>query len=122
MKPLILIVEDNLGIQTYVKLLLEHNDNNVLTADNGEDALKVLSETTEIPVLIISDINMPKLDGYEFFNVVSEDDRLLRVPFIFISALDSPDDIRLGKLLGADDDLTKPINDYDLLAVGAGRI
>jgi len=122
MKPLILVVEDNPDILTYVKILLEHNDNQVITAENGEEGLEVLSETTEIPDLIISDINMPKMDGYEFFKVVSEDDRLLRIPFIFLSALASPDDIRLGKLLGADDYLTKPINEDDLLAVVAGKI
>ncbi len=122
MKPLILVVEDNPDIQTYVRVLLEHNDTRVITADNGEDGLKVLSETTEIPDLIISDINMPKMDGYEFFKVVSEDDRLLRIPFIFLSAFASPEDIRLGKLLGVDDYLTKPINEDDLLAVVAGKI
>jgi len=122
MKPLILVLEDNPDIQTYVKLMLEHNDYRVITADDGEDGLKVLSETSEIPDLIISDINMPKMDGYEFFQAISENDKFLRIPFIFLSALDSPEDIRLGKLLGADDYLTKPIKEDDLLAVVTGKI
>ena len=122
MKPLILVVEDNPDIQTYVKLLLEHNDYKIITANDGKDGLKVLSESNDIPDLIISDINMPEMDGYEFFKVVSDNDRLLHVPFIFLSALDSPEDIRLGKLLGADDYLTKPIKEDDLIAVVTGKV
>ena len=72
MKPLILVVEDDYDLLTYIKLMLEDNDCNVITGINGIDALKVLSETDEIPDLIISDINMPEMDGYEFFKVVSD--------------------------------------------------
>ena len=122
MKPLILFIEDNKDIQTYIKLMLEYNEYRVIIANHGKEGLKVLSESSEVPDLIISDINMPEMDGYEFFKVVSENSRFLHVPFIFLSALDSPDDIRLGKLLGADDYLTKPINEDDLMAVVTGKV
>ncbi len=122
MNPLILIVEDSPEIQTYVKMILEHNKCRVITADNGKDALSKLTKANEHPDLIISDIMMPEMDGYEFFKNVSNDSRLLHIPFIFLSALDSPEDVRLGKLVGADDYLTKPINEDDLLASIAGKI
>ncbi|MHA1149335.1 MAG: response regulator [Promethearchaeota archaeon] len=121
-KPLILIVEDNHDIQLYIKILLEHNECRVLTADNGKVALQVLVSNEETPDLIISDIMMPEMDGYDFFKAVSEDNRFLHIPFIFLSALDSPEDIRLGKLLGVDDYLTKPLNEDDLLVSVAGKI
>ncbi len=122
MKPLILVVEDNPDILTYIKLVLEHEECRVITAINGKDGLKVLSESEEIPALIISDIMMPEMDGYAFFEALSENAKFLHVPFIFLSALDAPEDIRLGKMIGADDYLTKPINDDDLVAVVAGKI
>ena len=121
-KPLILVVEDNPDIQLYIKMVLQHNECNVITADNGKEALIVLRDNEEIPDLIVSDIMMPEMDGYDFFKAVSEDNRFLHIPFIFLSALDSPEDIRLGKLLGADDYLTKPINDEDLVVSVAGKI
>lgn len=65
---------------------------------------------------------MPEMDGYEFFKTVSEDSLLCHIPFIFLTALDSPEDIRLGKLIGVDDYLTKPINEDDLLATITGKI
>ncbi len=122
MNPLILIVEDNPDIQKYIKSILEHNKYRVITADNGKLALDFLSHTEEPPSLIISDIMMPEMDGYEFLKVVSNDSKLLHIPFFFLSVLDSPEEIRMGKLIGADDYLTKPINEDDLLASVAGKI
>lgn len=122
MKPLILLVEDDPNILKYLKITLEFNECQVITAENGKEGLKVLSELKERPALIISDIMMPEMNGYDFFNAVSDNPSLCHVPFIFISALDSPEDIRLGKILGVDDYLTKPINEDDLLAIVAGKI
>jgi CheY-like chemotaxis protein len=122
MDPLILVVEDNPAVLKYIVLTLEHNNCKVFTANNGEEALKVLMEQPTIPDLIISDIMMPVMDGYEFFNAVSANLNLSHIPFIFLSALDSPENIRLGKMLGVDDYLTKPINEDDLLATIAGKV
>ena len=65
---------------------------------------------------------MPELDGYEFFREISNNPRWNRIPFLFLSALITPKDIRFGKLLGADDYLTKPFDEKDLLAILSGKI
>ena len=109
MKPLILVVEDNTDILFSIKLILEANGFQVVTADNGEKALKLLSELEPAPEVIISDIMMPKMNGYDFFKTVFENIRWNRIPFIFLSARSSPEEIRFGKMLGVDDYITKPI-------------
>jgi len=103
-------------------MILQHNECRVLTAENGIDALEKLKGVDELPDLIVSDIMMPKMDGYDFFKTLSESAVYCNIPFIFLTALDSPEDIRLGKMIGADDYLTKPINEDDLLATIAGKI
>ncbi|MFX0139694.1 MAG: PleD family two-component system response regulator, partial [Candidatus Hodarchaeota archaeon] len=108
MRPLILLVEDDPNIVKYIKMTLEFNQCDVITAKNGKEGLKVLSEQIECPDLIISDILMPELNGYDFFNEISNNPAFYHVPFIFLSALDSAEEIRMGKMLGADDYLTKP--------------
>ena len=65
---------------------------------------------------------MPEMDGYEFFREISNNPRWNRIPFLFLSARTTPKDIRFGKLLGADDYLTKPFDEKDLLAILSGRI
>jgi len=122
LKPLILVVEDNVDLLYNLNLLLESNNYKPITAKNGKEAIDILSNLGEIPDIIISDIMMPKMDGYEFFKVISNEPRWNRIPFLFLSALTTPKDIRFGKLLGADDYLTKPFDEKDLLAILAGRI
>ncbi len=122
MKPLIILVEDDTNILEYLKLTLEYNDCQVITAINGKEGLKILSELKEYPDLIISDIMMPEMNGYDFFDAVSNNPIYCQVPFIFLSALDSPEDVRFGKMLGVDDYLTKPVNEEDFLAIVFGKI
>jgi len=123
-KTKILVVEDNEDLLFNMEMTLEFNGYEVVTAKNGREALAILSNSQEknVPDLIISDIMMPDLDGYQFFDKISEDPRLGLIPFIFVSARASPDDIKFGKSLGVDDYLTKPL-DFDLLlAIIAGKI
>lgn len=122
MKSLILVVEDNLDLLYNLNILLESNDYKPITAKNGKEALEILSRLEEIPEIIISDIMMPEMDGYEFFKAITNDPRWNRIPFIFLSARSTPKDVRFAKLLGADDYLTKPFNEKDLLAILLGRI
>lgn len=122
MKPEILIVEDNADLLFNIELILKSNNYKPLTAKNGKDALKILIQLDKPPDIIISDIMMPELDGYEFFKEISIDPRWNSIPFIFLSAKSSPKDIRLGKLLGADDYITKPFDNKDLLAVISGKM
>ncbi|MFX1489465.1 MAG: PleD family two-component system response regulator [Promethearchaeota archaeon] len=122
MIPLILLVEDDPNILKYLKMTLELNECKIVSAINGKEGLKVLSELKTCPDLIISDIMMPEMNGYDFFNAVSRNPNYYHVPFLFLSALDSPEDIRFGKMLGVDDYITKPINEKDFLAVVFGKI
>lgn len=122
MKPFILIVEDNVDLLYNLNLLLESNNYRTITAKNGKEALEILSNLKEIPDIIISDIMMPEMDGYEFFRLISNDPNFNRIPFLFLSARTTPKDVRFGKLLGADAYLTKPFNEKDLLAIISGKI
>lgn len=122
MKPLILTVEDNVDLLYSLNLVLESNNYKSITAKNGKIALKILSELERVPDIIISDIMMPEMDGYEFFRAISNEPRWNRIPFIFLSARTTPEDIRLGKSLGIDDYLTKPFDEKDLLAIISGKI
>ncbi|MCK4875933.1 MAG: response regulator transcription factor [Sulfurimonas sp.] len=115
MKPLILIVEDNNDILLNIKLTLEFNGFEVITATNGKEGLKVLSEQKNLPEIIVSDIMMPEMDGYDFFQAVSNNPRWSSIPFLFLTARSSVEDIRFGKMLGVDDYLTKPFNMKELI-------
>ena len=97
MKPLILIVEDNVDLLYAIKLNLESNKFKVIAAKNGKNALNILSNLDEVPEVIISDIMMPEMDGYEFFTEVSKIPKVNQIPFIFLTAKSSPEDIRFGK-------------------------
>jgi len=122
LKPFILVVEDNVDLLYNLNLLLESNNYRPITAKNGKEALEILSNLEEIPEVIISDIMMPEMDGYEFFRKISNNPLWNRIPFLFLSARTTPKDIRFGKLLGVDAYLTKPFNEKDLLAILLGRI
>jgi len=122
LRPLILIVEDDPKIIKDIKRILEFNECQIITAENGKKALKILSEQKKYPDLIISDIMMPEMNGYNFFNAISNSPTFSHIPFIFISTLDSPEDIRFGKMLGVDDYLTIPINEDDLVATIFGKL
>ncbi|MHA1448305.1 MAG: response regulator [Candidatus Hodarchaeales archaeon] len=122
MKPTILVVDDNTEILLNLEITLECNDYKVITTNSGKEALKILREADKLPDLIISDIMMPEMDGYEFYKTVTNNQFWNQIPFIFLSAKASIDDIRFGKMLGVDDYLTKPFKDEDLLASVAGKI
>lgn len=120
--PTIFLVDDNPDIKNTLKLALERKKFKVITADNGLKGLEILIEATFTPDIIISDIMMPEMNGYEFFQNVSNDPRLSMVPFVFLSARSSDMDVRLGKIVGADDYITKPFKLEDLLAIIQGKI
>lgn len=122
MKPQILVVEDNVDLLFNLELILKMNNYLPLTAKNGKEALKILSKLERPPDIIISDIMMPELDGYEFFKEISNDPKWNSIPFIFLTAKSTPQDIRIGKLLGADDYITKPFDEKDLIAAISGKI
>ena len=115
MKPLIFLVEDDEVLIKNFKIFFEMNDYDLATALNGKQGLDVLSNLESPPDIIISDILMPEMDGYEFYMKVSEKTEWSRIPFFFLSGKTEPDDVRFGKMLGADDYITKPFSPKDLL-------
>ncbi|HNT76340.1 MAG TPA: SUMF1/EgtB/PvdO family nonheme iron enzyme [Anaerolineae bacterium] len=120
MGEIILVVDDNPDLVDGVKLTLEMEGFQVLTALSGQEALDILQRIT--PDLILADIMMPNLDGYELYVRVHNDERWLHVPFIFLTAKTSKEDIRKGKEMGADDYITKPFDPQDLVAVVRGKL
>jgi len=121
-KHLLMVVDDNKDILFNLKLMLEANNYEVEIANRGKKALKILSSLKKIPDVIISDIMMPEMNGYEFFSSVSSHPQWNRIPFLFLTAKSTPEDIRLGKILGVDDYITKPFKKEDLLASISGKI
>ncbi|MFW9996454.1 MAG: PleD family two-component system response regulator [Candidatus Odinarchaeota archaeon] len=117
----ILIVDDSPDILYNLEITLMCNDYEVISATNGKEALSLLA-SGNLPDLIISDIMMPEIDGYEFFNEVSKNPVWNHIPFIFLTAKSTAEDIRMGKMLGADDYITKPFKNEDLLATVVGKL
>lgn len=116
-KNKILVVEDDESILFNIKLLLEFNNFDVVTASNGREASELISFLSPVPDLIVSDIMMPEMNGYDFIKVVITDPNWSNIPFLFLSAKASPEDINLGKKMGANDYITKPLNEEHFLSV-----
>ena len=116
----ILIVDDQLTLRDNVKQLLEETGYRALTASDGAEALAVLQSQ---PVdLILADIAMPRMNGYQLYERARENPQWVKIPFIFLTARMLDSDIRYGKHLGVDDYLVKPFQLEDLLATIEGRL
>ena len=111
MKNKILIAEDDEDIIGLLTLYLEKENYEVIPANNGEEALKIV-QSTKISVVIL-DIMMPKLNGYELTKKIRE---MGTVPILILSARNLDSDKILGLDLGADDYLTKPFNPLEVIA------
>ena len=109
----ILIVDDD----QYIRLILQKrflsHGYTVVLANDGESGLELAR--SETPDLIISDWMMPKMDGLEFCRLVKQDEKLRFTYFIILTARDTQDDKVVGIETGADDFVTKPFNDRELL-------
>ncbi len=122
MEPLatILIVDDQPEILENIELTLSIEGYRVLAAADGPEALDLLQ--AHAVDLILADIAMPRMNGYQLFERVRENPEWIPIPFLFLTARAMDSDIRYGKELGADDYLTKPIQPEDLLAAVQGRL
>lgn len=116
----ILIVDDEPDLLEQIGMALEAEDYQVLTAHDGREALAQLR--SQDVNLILADIAMPEMNGYQLYEQVRENPAWLTIPFIFLTARTMDSDIRYGKELGVDDYLTKPIRVGDLLAVVRGKL
>jgi DNA-binding response OmpR family regulator len=116
----ILIVEDTFAIREEVCDILIMEGYEVLEAENGKIGFEMALK--ENPNLIISDILMPKINGFEMFEKLQKEPKTTSIPLIFLSAKGEKEDIRAGMNLGAEDYLTKPINVNDLLNAVENKI
>ncbi len=109
----ILVIEDNPAVRENIAEILELADFEVKTASNGKVGIAMLN--SELPDLVICDITMPELDGYGVLHILNKKEATRNIPFIFMTAKAEKSDIRKGMSLGADDYLTKPFDDTELL-------
>ena len=107
----ILVVDDDKNTRMFLSAVLENAGYTVFTACDGEDALGVMDR--EHIDLVVLDIMMPKMDGYEFTRTLRESDNNL--PILMVSAKQLPADKHKGFLVGTDDYITKPIDDEEML-------
>ncbi len=115
----ILVVDDDEWIVTMVKTVLEKRGYTLSTAADGEAALACANEI--VPDLIVSDVLMPKLDGWALIKRLRASPRLAFVPVIFLTALGAKEDRIRGFRLGADDYLAKPFR-FDELELRVKRV
>lgn len=120
MSKKVLLIEDDQTVRENTAEILELSDYDVETAANGE--LGIQSAIQFQPDIIVCDIMMPKLDGYDVLKALSQHPKTKRLPFIFLSAKTDRDDVRKGMNLGADDYLTKPFEEEDLIHAIESRI
>jgi len=111
----ILVVEDDKMIRESLSEILGLSEYETRSAENGKVGLA--EALTFRPNLIICDVSMPEMDGYEFIRVIRSVPQFREVPFIFLTAMASPNHFRRGMDLGADDFLSKPFCPDDLLGV-----
>ncbi|MBP9837377.1 MAG: response regulator [Proteobacteria bacterium] len=119
-KATILSVEDNSDLQDVIAEILRDYGYTVLKAQDANAALKILNSQT--PDLILCDIMMPHKDGFQLFEEVKNISKLSQTPFVFLTALNSAENIRVGKEIGCDDYLVKPFDPDELISTVGGKI
>jgi CRP-like cAMP-binding protein len=109
----ILLIEDNTEMRENTAEILEFAGYHVATAVNGREGIQKARD--ESPDLILCDIMMPEMDGYAVLFLLNKDPKTAGIPFIFLTAKADKSEIRKGMNLGADDYLTKPYEEMELL-------
>lgn len=109
----IVLIEDSPEVRETTREILELADYDVVSAENGKKGVELAKK--ENPDLIICDIMMPDLDGYGVLRILGRNPDTSGIPFIFLTAKTERSDIRKGMNLGADDYLTKPFEETELL-------
>jgi two-component system, sensor histidine kinase and response regulator len=111
----ILVIEDEPQMRKNLQEILTLCDFNAMTACNGTQGLEALNST--LPDLILCDVNMPELDGYDVLRMLRMDTLTANIPFIFLTSNCARPDVRSGMEMGASDYLTKPVNADELIKV-----
>jgi DNA-binding response OmpR family regulator len=109
----ILVIDDEESFRRFITRFLTKKGFDVLTASEGRSGVGLAAE--KLPNLIICDLIMPGMSGYEVLATLRTDDRLADIPIVFLTGQSEPRDVRVGMNLGADDYLTKPVSLEDLL-------
>jgi len=111
--PVILVVDDNLQNLELLQAYLEDTDCKTLPARDGVEALKIIAENP--PDLILLDVMMPKMSGFEVCRRIKNDPKTTDIPVIMVTALNEFGDIERGIDSGTDDFISKPVNKLELL-------
>jgi len=109
----ILVIEDEPEMRRNIAALLRFKEYEPVVAENGRVGVELARR--EPPDLILCDVMMPEMDGYDVLRALQADTRLALIPFIFLTAKGEKEDLRSGMNLGADDYLTKPVGNEDLV-------
>lgn len=114
------MIEDEPEMRRNIAKLLRFRDYEPIEAENGRKGVDLARQ--EKPDLILCDVMMPELDGYGVLKTLQQDANLALIPFIFLTAKGDKDDLRSGMNLGADDYLTKPVANNDLVNAIEARL
>jgi DNA-binding response OmpR family regulator len=116
----ILLIEDDVVLRENTSELLELFNYQVVSAPNGKMGVEVAKEV--LPDIIVCDIMMPELDGYGVLQALTQNASTPHIPFIFLSAKTERKDVRRGMDLGADDYITKPFSEDELISAIESRL
>lgn len=119
-KKIILIIEDEFDIRKNIETILTENGYEIISAPNGNIGIQLAK--TIIPHLIICDIMMPGVDGYAVFQELSKEKSTRSIPFIYLTAKTSREELRIGMEIGADDYLFKPFKIDEILNAVESRL
>ena len=114
-KSFVLAVDDDAAVLRVIKSFLEQNEYQVRTALSGEEAFSILLQET--PAILILDVLMPGVSGYDVCRLIKRDVRLKNVPVVFLTSKSEPKDFKTGHDLGAVIYMTKPFKVQKLLHV-----
>ena len=112
-EPVILVAEDERDIRDLIVFTLQIHGFNALQAPNGEEAVKKATEVK--PDLILMDVRMPKMTGYEACETLKKQDSTRDIPIVFLSAKGQEAEINIGLELGAEEYFLKPFTPEDLV-------
>lgn len=115
MEHTVLVVDDSPTIVKFVSFSLKNNGFNVLTASDGMDAIEKISSHTKPIDLIITDLNMPNVDGYELISTLRRNTKYREIPIIILSSEEEEEDKQRGIEVGASSYLVKPFKSTILL-------
>lgn len=112
-KPLILVVDDNLQNLELIMAYLEDVECQTVSASSGMEALDIIA--SQIPDLVLLDVMMPKISGFEVCRRIKNDPKTAHIPVIMVTALNELADIEKAINSGTDDFLSKPVNKWELI-------